>query len=61
MDVRRLWIVLLAAGLGADRCRPARKPRASSAAYDRYEVGKGFEIGLANVEHRRQAGRRRRA
>ncbi len=48
MDVRRLWIVLLVAGLGL--IAPAGAQAAGLvAAYDRYEVGKGFEIGLANA------------
>ena len=52
MDVRRLRMVALASGiaLAAAAAAPAGAPAAGLiAAYDRYETGKGFEIGLVNA------------
>ena len=52
MDVRRLRLVTLASGiaLAAAAAAPAAAPAAGLiAAYDRYETGKGFEIGLVNA------------
>jgi hypothetical protein len=52
MDVRRLRMVALASGitLTAAAAAPAEAPAAGLiAAYDRYETGKGFEIGLVNA------------
>ena len=52
MDVRRLRLVALASGIAmaAAAAAPAGAPAAGLiAAYDRYETGKGFEIGLVNA------------
>ena len=52
MDVRRLRMVVLATGIAMATAvaAPAAAPAAGLiAAYDRYETGKGFEIGLANA------------
>ena len=52
MDVRRLRMVALASGIAltAAAAAPAGAPAAGLiAAYDRYETGKGFEIGLVNA------------
>jgi hypothetical protein len=48
MDVRRLVIALLVAGF-ALAAPGAAQAAGLIAAYDRYEPGKGFEIGLVNV------------
>jgi hypothetical protein len=52
MGVRRLRLLALASGvaMGAGTAAPAGAPAAGLiAAYDRYETGKGFEIGLLNA------------
>src|SRR3954452_19004382 len=52
MEVRRLrtLAVGLAASAAAAAAAPATVPAAGLvAAYDRYEIGKGFEVGLINV------------
>ena len=52
MDVRRLRMVVLSTGLAVVMAAvaPAAAPAAGLvAAFDRYETGKGFEIGLVNA------------
>src|SRR3954454_15599363 len=52
MDVRRLRLLALASGIAmpAAAAAPAGAHAAGLiAAYDRYETGKGFEIGLVNA------------
>jgi hypothetical protein len=52
MDVRRVKVAALGMGIGLATgiAAPASAPAAGLiAAYDRYEPGKGFEIGLANL------------
>jgi hypothetical protein len=52
MDVRRVKVAALGMGIGLATgiAVPASAPAAGLiAAYDRYEPGKGFEIGLANL------------
>lgn len=52
MDVRRLGVAALGLGIGVGigLAAPVAAPATGLiAAYDRYETGKGFEIGLANL------------